>query len=135
MQFRSVPMDILYDLSYLERCGGGGVLPLTTFRRPPLKWKREPLPQSVQMSPSIISNLLNANYTLSESQCTIWQVVRFQNKKKNKKYNCYLVFTADAPEDCIEIKILSRCAHQNLIHGAGTCDWRSPAISDRRCSY
>lgn len=60
----------MYDLSYRELC----VCSLL------LKWKSKKLPQSVQMSPSIITNLLNAYYILSESQRTIWRVIRFLKK-------------------------------------------------------
>lgn len=78
----------MYDFSYLECCGcgcGGGDAaaaaapppPPPTLSRPPLKLEHEQLPQSVQMSPSIISHLLNANYILSESRRTIWRVIRF----------------------------------------------------------
>lgn len=76
------------------------------------------------MSPSIISNLLNAYYILSESQHTIWQVIRFEEKKKIlSELHCR------QPEKKIQwnkAMILNRCAHQNLIYWAWKRDWHPP---------
>lgn len=75
------------------------------------------------MSPSIISNLLNAYYILS--QHTIWQGIRFEEEKKKS----YPSFTADSLRKKIQwnkAMILNRCAHQNLIYWAWKRDWHPP---------